>query len=97
MFHLLHIKEPFLLAVVDSLIGSENRSTDSVNVNRISVLYYMMVESIQTTNFLNLDFARQVGSYICVATYMYMYICECIYAVATGTVRIYCCNQKFKK
>ena len=61
----------FLLAVVDSLIGSENRSTDSVNVNRISVLYDMLVESIQNINFFNLDFARQV----CV------YVCDCIYAV----------------
>ena len=55
-------KEPFLLAIVDSLIGSENRSTDSINVNRISVLYDMMVESIEDIDFFSLDFARQVGT-----------------------------------
>ena len=47
---------------MDSLIGSENRSTDTINVNRISVLYDMMVESIEDTDFFSLDFARQVGT-----------------------------------
>lgn len=47
-------------AIVESLAGFESRTTDSVNVNHISLLYNMLVETLQATDFENIDFAREV-------------------------------------
>ena len=52
------------VAVVESLLGSVNRPTDSVNVNRVSTIYSELVEDLQDIDFVNLDFIRTVG--ICI-------------------------------
>ena len=45
---------------MESLVGSENRATDSVNVNRVRELYNLLVADVQNIDFLSLDFARTV-------------------------------------
>ena len=49
-----------------SLVGSADRTTDSVNVNRISMLYNELVQSLQSINFADLSFITQV----CIYTYV---------------------------
>ena len=68
---------PQIVAIVESLVGSVDRATDSVNVNRISVLYTRLVESLQTLDVVNFDFATQVCSctyiHTCMCTYKYIH------------------------
>ena len=49
---------------MESLAGLPNRATDYVNVNRIPVLYGELVESLQTLDFTNIEFASSVSRYV---------------------------------
>jgi len=49
-----------ILAIVESLAGFEGRATDSVNVNRILLLYNKLVETLRAKDFKNLNFAKEV-------------------------------------
>jgi len=48
------------IAIVKSLAGYPGKVTDSVNLNRIPVLYNKMVASLKNFDFANTDFIKQV-------------------------------------
>lgn len=49
---------------MESLVGSVNRTTNSVNVNHITMLYTTLVESLQSLDFTDANFTRQVRMHI---------------------------------
>ena len=56
---------------MESLLGSDNRPTDSVNVNRVSTIYSELVEDLQNIDFVNFEFITMVRKY---AYLVHMYI-----------------------
>ena len=73
----IRIKSIFnFVAIVESLLGSDNRPTDSVNVNRVSTIYSELVEDLQNIDFVNFEFITMVGTYTySVHIYFYTYTC----------------------